>query len=115
MAQKGSVQKEGAQNSLAQNSTRICANCKNTRRTNSKGGASRTPARRAVSVVSFFFSLIVLTIPIAGEARAQSDRDWASIQCRGNTSALLDYDRVVLCFDGPIEQGLDLSIYRGLK
>lgn len=116
LVQKTTAQKEMTQNSLAQNSARTCAHRKDARRTNFKEGARRTPARQAVSIVSFFFSLVILIIPPAGETRAQSDEDWFTIRCRGsNISALLGHHRAVVCFDGPIERGLDLSVFSALN
>jgi hypothetical protein len=110
---------------------------------NPRRGAHRTPARRAASIVGFLFGFVILIVLLAQEARAESDKvghaiDYcryfsSSIKSNDNGIALceirnaIDYcrhfpstirlsdDRNVMCFDGPIELDLDVSVFRHLK
>src|SRR6266851_5291687 len=86
-------------------------------RSNSRRGAHRTPARRAASIISFFFGFALLIVSLAQETRAESDQVWKALaDCRWQPSAIvLNHNDTVLCFDGPIESNLDLSVFRNLK
>ena len=132
-----------AQEDMTQKSTSTYAHRKALLHSHSKRGAHRTPARRTASTISFFFGLVILIIPLAEEARAESDEVGHAIDyCRYFPSGIessdkrtalcevkntIDYcryfpstvklsdERTVLCFDGSIELGLDLSIFHDLK
>jgi hypothetical protein len=106
-----------AQKEMTQNSTITYAHRKVPLHSNSRRGAHRTPTRRAASIVSFFFGLAILIVLLAQEARAESDKVWNALaNCRWQPSAIvLNHDGTVLCFDGPIESNLDLSVFRDLK
>jgi hypothetical protein len=102
---------------MTQKSTIAYACRKASLRSNSRRGTHRTPARRAASIVSFFFGFALLIVLLAQEARAESDEGGHAIDyCRHFPSTVrLSDDGTILCFDGPIELDTDLSIFHRLK
>jgi hypothetical protein len=115
MAQEDSAQEDSAKKEMAQNWTSADAYRRDSLLMNSSDGAPQVPARRPVSIITLFFALVVLIIPLAAEARAESHAGLATLNCRGNRSVMLSFSRAALCFSGPIQPNLDLSVFRGLK
>jgi hypothetical protein len=112
------TQKYLAQKDMTENSTSTDACCKFPLHSDSKRGALQRLVRQAASTINFAFAVAALTIPLATQAGAQSDKDRTPlVNCGGGTrSYWVDFvSHETWCFDGPIGANLDLSAFRRLR
>jgi hypothetical protein len=86
-------------------------------RWNSRLVVSQALAGRTLLPIYFFLAVIMTIVPHIEEARSQSDEvEHALDTCRQLPRTItLNDDRTVLCFDGPIEVGMNLSVSHRLK
>jgi len=112
------MQQDLAQKDMTEYWTRTDACRKFPLRSYYKLGAHQILARQAASTIVFAFAMVILMIPLATQAGAQSDDDRTPlVNCGGGTrSYWVDFiSHATWCFDGPIGPNLDLSAFRRLS